>query len=229
MSQRAKAVRTEIPPPRRGPGRPPGGPERAQATKARIHQAALELFADKGFHGTGVAEIGERAGVQRGSLYFHIGSKEELLWEVIRPNFAEILEMAESIAASDLPPLEKLRAMVTRHVTIVTERQLELAVYARDRSALTGERRAEIESMRRRGQDAWERIFEEAVHAGVVRSADHVLVNGIVGLINMMYEWYRAGGPDSPEQIADKLCGLILDGVAVHEAPPKRSRRPSRT
>ncbi|HEV7534001.1 MAG TPA: helix-turn-helix domain-containing protein, partial [Acidimicrobiia bacterium] len=81
---------------RRGPGRPRGGPEVAQATKARIHRAALELFADKGFHGTGVAEIGERARVQRGALYFHIGSKEELLWEVIRPNFTEIVGRAES-------------------------------------------------------------------------------------------------------------------------------------
>jgi TetR/AcrR family transcriptional regulator, cholesterol catabolism regulator len=189
----------------------------AQATKARIHRTALELFAAKGFHGTGVAEIGDRAGVQRGALYFHIGSKEELLWEVIRPNFTEILDMAESIAASDQPPLQKLRGMVKSHILIVTERQLELAVYARDRSALTGERRTEIESMRRRGQDAWERVFEEAAVAGVVRSADHVLVNGIVGLINMMYEWYRSDGADSPEQIADKLCGLVLDGIAVHK------------
>jgi AcrR family transcriptional regulator len=200
----------------------------AQATKARIHRAALELFADKGFHGTGVAEIGERARVQRGALYFHIGSKEELLWEVIRPNFTEIVGRAESIAASDMAPLEKLRAMIRGHVITVTERPLELAVYARDRSALTGERRAEIEKMRRRGQDAWERIFEEALAAGVVRSADHVLVNGIVGLINMMYEWYRPGGPDSPDGIADKICGLVLDGVAVHQARAGGSRRPRR-
>jgi hypothetical protein len=112
-------------------------------------------------------------------------------------------------------------------VTIIAERQLEVAVYARDRSALTGERRAKIEHMRRRGQDAWERIIEEAVAAGVVRSADHVLVNGIVGLINMLFLWYRSDGPDRPEQIADKLCGLILDGIAIHEAPtrPGRSRR----
>lgn len=199
-----------------------------QATKDRIHRAALELFAEKGFHGTGVAEIGDRAGVQRGALYFHIGSKEELLWAVIRPNFVEILEMAETIAASDRPPLAKLEAMVKGHVMIVTERQLELAVYARDRSALTGERRAEIESMRRRGQDAWERVFEEAVAAGVIRTADHVLVNGIVGLINMMYEWYRSDGPDSPEQIADKLCRLVLEGIGVQAARPARPARPRR-
>lgn len=206
---------------KRGPGRPRGGPEVTVATKARIARAALELFAEKGFHGTGVAEIGERAGVQRGALYFHIGSKEELLWEVIRPNFAEILDMSESLVASDLPAADKLRRMIRGHILIVTERQLELAVYARDRGALTGERRAEIERMRRRGQNAWESVFEEALEAGVIRSADHVLVNGIVGLINMMYEWYRSDGTDSPGQIADKLCELVLEGIGARPRPRK--------
>jgi AcrR family transcriptional regulator len=212
--------KADIPPaadaaPRRKRGRPPGGPEQAQATKARIRQAALELFAEHGFHGTGVADIGSRAGVQRGSLYFHIGSKEELLFEVLRGNVAEVLAAAQEIAESDLPPLDKIRQLVSRHVATIVTRRLEVAVYTRDRSALTGTRFAELESMRRGVQEAWIQILEEAVRAGAIRSADHVLVNGIIGLINTTYLWYRPDGPDTPEQIAEKLCSLILDGLIV--------------
>jgi AcrR family transcriptional regulator len=206
--------------PRRKRGRPPGGPEQAQATKARIRQAALELFAEHGFHGTGVADIGSRAGVQRGSLYFHIGSKEELLFEVLRGNVAEVLEAAQEIAASDLLPLDKIRELVGRHVATIVTRRVEVAVYTRDRAALTGQRFAELETMRRGVQDAWTQILEEAVTAGAVRSADHVLVNGIIGLINMTHFWYRPDGPDTPERIAEKLSGLILDGLALRPDEP---------
>ena len=71
-------------------------------------RVAAQLFAEKGYHGTGVAEIGEMAGLQRGALYYHIGSKEDLLLVLLRRHVEESLEGEERIAgeklAADLGP-----------------------------------------------------------------------------------------------------------------------------
>ena len=73
------------PPTSRRPGRPRGSvAANREVTRDRILDAATELFAAQGFHGTSVAEISARADIKTGALYHHIKSKEELLWEILR-------------------------------------------------------------------------------------------------------------------------------------------------
>lgn len=212
--------------PSRGPGRPPGGADQGGVTRQRIIDVAVELFAAKGFHGTGVAEIGLRAGVQRGALYYHIGSKEELLWEVLRAHVEEARAAAEALADADLDPLERLRRLIRGHVGTITGHRPSVVVYIRDRDALTGKRRAQLEALRDQVEDAWRRIFEEGARSGAFRTADPVVVNGLLGMVNMVYMWYRPGGPDSPEDIAEKFIDLVTHGLLTETAPPPPKRRP---
>src|SRR6476620_1356498 len=60
------------------------------ATKARVLRAATELFAERGFHGTSVRDIAERAGANVAAGHYHYGSKEGLYLEVLREQFAEV-------------------------------------------------------------------------------------------------------------------------------------------
>ena len=212
--------------PSRGPGRPPGGADQGAVTRQRIVEVAVELFAAKGFHGTGVAEIGLRAGVQRGALYYHIGSKEELLWEVLRAHVEEARDAAEALADADLDPLERLRRLIRGHVGTIAGHRPSVVVYIRDRDALTGKRRAQLEALRDQVEDAWRRIFEEGARSGAFRTADPVVVNGLLGMVNMVYMWYRPGGPDSPEDIAEKFIDLVTHGLLTETAPPPPKRRP---
>jgi TetR/AcrR family transcriptional regulator, cholesterol catabolism regulator len=203
---------------KRGPGRPPGGPEQAAATKARIVAAATELFAEHGFHGTGVAEIGAVAGVQRGALYYHIGSKEELLFEVLRSHVEEALAEAERIAASSLPPVEKLRALIAAHVLTIARRRAEVAIYIRDQDTLIGDRAAQLQRLRNRVEDAWLTVLTAGAASGAFVTADRVIVNGLLGLVNMVYLWYQPDGPDSPEQIAEKFTQMVINGLKPRRA-----------
>jgi len=60
------------------------------ATKARILRAATALFAERGFHGTKIRDIAERAGVNVAAGHYHFGSKRDLDLEVLRATFAEV-------------------------------------------------------------------------------------------------------------------------------------------
>jgi len=194
-------------------GRPPGLPEQTLSTRARIMRAAIELFAANGFHATGVAEIGMRAGIQRGALYYHIGSKEELLWDVLGGHIKEAIDAAETIIEADLDPRQKLSRLIHDHLRIIAAHRDEVAIYIRDGEALTGTRRTELQSLRERVEDAWQRIFDEGHEAGVFRTADPVTVKGLLGLVNMVFVWYRTDGPDTPDAIADKFTELAMHGL----------------
>ncbi|MBU3061903.1 TetR/AcrR family transcriptional regulator [Nocardia sp. NEAU-G5] len=203
-------------------GRPPAAQSTPGATRARIVSAAVELFAEKGFHGTGVAEIGDRAGVQRGALYYHIGSKEELLWEILRDYIQLILDDGERVADSGDDPITQLRNLIQGYVELIVERRREVAIQLRDGSALTGERANELQELRDRVQRCWQRVIDAGCAAGALRTADHVVTNSLLGMLNTVTLWYRPHGERSPAEIADILTATVLDGVLNHSCTPTK-------
>src|SRR5699024_4611127 len=111
-----------------------------ETTSDRILRVAAEVFAMYGYHGTSVTQLGEAAGLQRGALYYHIGSKEELLYDLSRRHVEEALERGRTVVEAELPPLEKFRALARAHMETVAARQSEVLVVLREMHALTGER-----------------------------------------------------------------------------------------
>lgn len=177
--------------------------------------AAIDLFSQNGFHGTGVAEIGKAVGLGSGALYYHMGSKEELLWDVLRTHIEEALVEAEAIAGADYAPVEKLRLLIQDHVRTIAAHQREVAIYIRDGDALTGERATQLQELRDRVQAAWQHVLTEGYQAGQFHTDDHVVVNGLLGMVNMVYRWYRPEGKDTPEEIASKFSETIVSGLVA--------------
>jgi AcrR family transcriptional regulator len=195
------------------------------SARERILRAATKLFATKGFHATGVAEIGKAAGVGKGALYHHIQSKEDLLYDIVMRHIEEGLVRAEEILRSDSPPEDKLRQLCRHQLRTVAENQEEITIFFREQNALTGKRRQTMSALRHRVEDLWRKALQEGVDRGVLRSADPVVVKGILGLINYSFVWYHPEGQLSPEQIADRLVDLILHGVLLEPRPLSRSLR----
>ncbi|MGV9833602.1 TetR/AcrR family transcriptional regulator [Nocardia niigatensis] len=199
--------------PARRRGRPPASASGPGETRERIVHAALELFAEQGFHGTGVAEIGERADVQRGALYYHIGSKEELLWQILADYTRLMLADAERIANGSDHPVAKLRKLIHSHVRLIIDNRRAVAIQLRDGGALSGERARELQELRDGLQARWQQVIDAGQAAGVLRTADHVVTNSLLGMLNSVTFWYRPDGQHTPEEIADLLCTTVLDGL----------------
>src|SRR6266480_2957844 len=104
--------------------------------KSELTRQAARLFAQKGYHGTSIGDLAEALGVQKGSLYAHIESKADLLWEVARDGAA-----AFHAAPEEGPVIERIRATLRAHLRVVAE-QLDVAtVFVREWRYLEGERR----------------------------------------------------------------------------------------
>src|SRR5919201_623891 len=110
------------------------------ARRTELTRVAARLFAEKGYHGTSIGDLAEALGVQKGSLYAHIESKADLLWEVAREGAAAFHAALDEIP-DQLPATEKIRLALHAHLRVVGE-QLDVAtVFVREWRYLEGERR----------------------------------------------------------------------------------------
>src|ERR671937_1824348 len=95
------------------------------ARRTELTRVAARLFAEKGYHGTSIGDLAEALGVQKGSLYAHIESKADLLWEVAREGAAAFHAALDSVP-DDAPPAERIRLALRAHLWVVAE-QLDVA------------------------------------------------------------------------------------------------------
>ena len=188
---------------------------RGTETKRRIMQAAAKLFAEKGYHGTGMGDLEQAVNLRRGALYYHIGNKEALLHEISLSLVAEMQEFADDISAQALPADEKLLLLTRRLMRMIAERQDEIIVFYREWEWLTGERRADVLAARDRFEAVWEALLAQGAAEGVFADKPPILVKGILGLINYSHLWFHASGPMAPDEVADLFVDMILHGIAA--------------
>jgi AcrR family transcriptional regulator len=176
-----------------------------------IRQAA-RLFAEKGYHGTSTGDLAEAMGVQKGSLYAHIRSKEDLLWEVAHDGAAAFHAALDEIA-DELPATEKIRLALRAHPRVVAE-QLDVAtVFIREWRYLEGERRDEFVGERRRYEERFRALFREGREHGELRTDldDATATLLALSAANWAYTWLRPG--DETDVLADRFFGALLDGM----------------
>lgn len=191
-----------------------------ETTHDRILRVAAEVFAEKGYHGAGVAELGERAGIKRGALYYHIGSKEDLLFDLSKRHVEEALERGRAAVESTDDVVEKFRALAREHLRTLAARRPEVIVAEREMHALTGIRARKLKKLRHEYQELFEAVFAAGVEQGVFRTADPLEVMGILGMLNYTYIWLDPKGAVPVDEVADRLTDVILGGQLVDDSAP---------
>lgn len=182
-------------------------------TKERILRIAAQLFARKGHDATGIAELGEAVGLGRGTLYHHIESKESLLFEISVEHVFDLVAFAEGLIDNDLPPEMKVRRLSRQLMWTIAENLPELTVFFHDFRALSPERAKTLADLRQRFEDAWLRLLEQGVEAGVFRPMHPVIVKGLLGMHNYSYLWLNPEGELRPDEISDIFCDAFLNGL----------------
>lgn len=184
------------------------------STKDRILKDAATLFARNGYHGTGIAEVCEAVGLGRGALYYHIGSKDVLLFEISMSQVLPLVEHAEGVLASAQPPAAQLRALARELLRNMTEHLAEWTVFFREFYALDGDHLEQTLAARQRYEECWRAVINSGVESGIFQPGSPVRVKGILGLFNYSYLWLRDDGALTAEEIADEFIDLVLWGIS---------------
>ena len=180
--------------------------------RTELTRAAARLFAEKGYHGTSVGDLAVALGVQKGSLYSHIASKADLLWEVASDG-ANAFHAALDAVPEEGPVIGRIRAALRGHLRVVAE-QLDVAtVFIREWRYLEGERRDRFVAERRRYEERVRALFREGRELGELRTD---LDDGTAALLalsaaNWAYTWLRPGV--DTDALADRFTALLVDGM----------------
>jgi AcrR family transcriptional regulator len=184
--------------------------------KEQILEEAARLFGRRGYHATSMRDIGEATGMLAGSLYAHISSKEDLLFEIVLQAANQFLDRLEALRALDLSAEERLRRAMRAHVGVVADNLDEAWVFHHEWKALTGERRDGVRRLRRRYEQLWDEIVRDLPGAADPRFARLLVLSAA----NWTYTWYRTEGPLSPDEVADRFSDLLLAGLGTKEGSP---------
>lgn len=103
-------------------------PERREA----ILRAAMEVFADRGYHGSSLDEIALQAGISKALIYEHFNSKKELHGELLATHVAELFGRMQANATAGTTGEERLRGGVDAVLSFVEENRTAFRVLFRD-------------------------------------------------------------------------------------------------
>lgn len=184
---------------------------RADATRARLLDAAIRAFAEKGFHGTTTRDIAAAAGMSPAALYVHHKSKEELLYLISRGGHQETLRLIRDAVASSDDPAITLRRVMHDFAVHHARDHTQARTVNYELAALEPEHLEEIREIRREIQRELRELVERGVAAGVFRTSDPRLTStALLSLGIDIARWYRDDGDWTAEHIADGYAELAL-------------------
>ena len=186
---------------------------------AELIEVATQVFYEKGYDGASLQDIADRLGMLKGSLYYYIQSKEDLLFDVISSVHKDGLAVIRSRSEADGPPLRRLRGVIVGHVEHTCRNLVPTAVFLHELSALPEPRRREVLGSEHAYQGVFRELIEAGQRAGDVRADldPRLATLSVLGSTNWVYRWFRPGGEFSPEQIGAELAELTIRGIATDQ------------
>lgn len=189
----------------------------------RLLIAAVEAFAERGFHATTTRDIAGRAGMSPAALYIHYKTKEELLYRISQVGHERSLQLLGDAAAGPGEPADRLAAAVRAFVRWHAEQHTTARVVQYELSALAEDHYAEIVALRRRTEGVMREVIEEGVDAGEFSVLDaRGTALAMLSLCLDVARWYSPSGRRTPEEIGAFYADLALRMVLAPQATGQR-------
>lgn len=189
-------------------------PERRTTREDELLETAIRLFKEKGYHNTSMQDLADALGMQKGSLYYYINSKEELLWRLLERAMRVMTVHIDEIYVTDMPAEAKLRLALQKHAVTMMENLDLVSVYLQEYRNLPPERLQEALSIRKHYEKVLMQIIRDGIQSGEFRAVDEKMaLFGILGMLNWTHQWFSPRGKLSAQEIADVLIDLVLYGL----------------
>ncbi|MFV8131084.1 TetR/AcrR family transcriptional regulator [Streptomyces syringium] len=177
----------------------------------RLVTAAVQAFAERGYHATTTRDIAGRAGMSPAALYIHYKTKEELLYQISGVGHRLALDILRRAREGGGSPAERLAEAVRSFVRWHAEHHTTARVVQYELGALGEEHHEEIVALRRASDAAVRAIIEDGVATGDFDVPD---VRGttlaVLSLCIDVARWFNADGKRTPDEVGELYAGLVL-------------------
>lgn len=190
-------------------------------TRERILKAAAELIAQKGFAATTTREIGDRASMLSGSLYYYFETKERMALDIVEIYFTDLKAGYDAVLREEIGPAARLRRLIEVSLEVSSRRPNEVTILYQDWLALNS-----VDGSLDQWMDRIEQLWIDVINDGISsfefrQDLDSRLVfRTIMGAISWVPRWFRLGGASEMTQVARVQAEIMLSGLSMQDQPP---------
>jgi len=196
-----------------------------------IVQMASRLFKEKGYQSTTLADIADYAGVDRATVYYYVGGKQELFREAVQEAVDKNVVEADRIFRQDtLTPREKIEMLVMWLMCSYEEHYPQMYVYIQEEMHHVEDADSPWAKNMLKQTKRFEGIFIQLIEQGIERGEFRddipalLLANSLFGMFNWTHRWFKPGKRTAKE-IAAAFCEVFFNGVQVRRIPADGGRK----
>lgn len=188
---------------------------KGHVTQELLVEKSAHLFKKQGYQSTTMQDIAEQLNIKKGSIYYHINSKEDLLYKIGQHSMFLLLEGANKIYRKNLDPQEKLKLMIRYHLEMITENIELFTVSLREINKTNAKSFwQEIVDLRRQYENIIRQVVQEGIDAGVFKDHDAKLIMlNFLGTVNWLIRWYNPDSRQNLENIIEVWTDIFLNGI----------------
>lgn len=202
----------------------------ARPVREKILAAAVQLFAEFGYHASSMRDIARVTGIQAASIYYHYANKQALLVEIMDTHMRNLNANLERIVQKQAPIRQRLREAIANHIRLHTTYKAEFFIIDTEIRALEGENRTSILALRDRYESLLQELLREGMQQGIFRQLDiKVASYALIAMCTEVATWFRPEGRLSVQQVIDIYTMMISEGLLLEEAAARRPGESART
>lgn len=194
------------------------------AKREELLRIAARLFKEQGYQATKLADIAREAELDRATIYYYVGSKEELFRETVEGVLNAISAEAQQLLADQsLTWLERLHTIYVRLMASYEENYPATFVYIKEQMPEVAAEESvwaqEILMKTRAFDQILINLIREAIAAGELRSniPPRLVEHALFGMLNWSHRWFTPGGPMTGVQIAEAFWSIFIDGMSPNK------------
>jgi TetR/AcrR family transcriptional regulator, cholesterol catabolism regulator len=184
-------------------------------TREDVVRAAGRLFADRGYHGTSMRDLGKELGMLGSSLYAHVDSKKDLLVEVVEEGARLFEASAEKALAAEGTAADRLVALIAGHVDVVVDNIEVSRTFLNEARMLDGGYRRRILEARDHYEEGFRSVIREGKDDGSFSPETDPKTASIfiLSVLNAIERWYRPDGELDRNALVSELSRFVLGAL----------------
>lgn len=188
----------------------------ARNSRDDVVRAAGRLFADRGYHGTSMRELGKELGLLGSSLYSHVSSKQDLLVEVVEEGARLFEESADKAVATEGTASDRLEALIAGHVDVVVDNIEVARTFLNEARMLDGEHRSRIIAARDHYEEAFRSVIREGARDGSLGRRTDPKIGSILilSILNAIERWYRPDGELDRHALVAEVSSFVKSALS---------------
>ena len=190
----------------------------SRSMRESILVAAVQLFAEYGYHAAPLRDVARIAGIQAASIYHHFPNKHAFPVEIMEVHMNRLNTQLERIIHEHQDPLQRLQEAISNHIRLHTTYKQEFFIIDTEIRALEGENRTFILLLRDTYEKLIQSILRDGMERGAFRNLDSKVASyAIIAMCTQVATWFHPDGRLSTHQVIALYRQIIMQGLLPSE------------